>query len=165
MFCQDNCVSYQREWYSSTPECCWTLLHLIWTPGNRRLLTINDASEECIQVILDIPKLTNEVHQLLFSKNAVSQLKKKSTVEGSLDPSSLNIGVVPESLLLSILPPYITRECLFHLQYCQEIKHDYFLPSLHSPINLFSSFQLCAVQIRMLHLCPHPQTSPTPWVG
>ncbi len=83
------------------------------------LLTINDAPKE---VILNISKLTNEVHQLLFSKNAVSQLKKP-IVQRSLDPSSLDIGVVPESLLLSILPPYITKECLVHLQYCQEIKH------------------------------------------
>ncbi len=96
------------------------------------LLKINNASKEDMQVILDISKLTHEVHQLLFSKNAVSQLKKESTFERSLDPSNLDIGVVHESLLLRVLPPYITKECLVHLQYCQEIKH--------SDVGLFPSF-------------------------
>ena len=36
---------------------------------------------------------------------------------------SLNIGIVPENLLQKLLPSYITKECLVHLQYCQEIKH------------------------------------------
>ena len=35
---------------------------------------------------------------------------------------SLDIGVIPENLLLKILPEYCTKEILIRLQYCQEIK-------------------------------------------
>ncbi len=96
------------------------------------LLMIDNASKlkEDVQVVLKISKLTNEVHEMLFSKNAISRLKEP-TLFGS-HCSSLNVGIVPEKLLLSILPPYITKECLVHLQFCQEIKY--------SDIGLFPSF-------------------------
>ncbi len=96
---------------------------------------IDSASKlkEDVQVVLNVSKLTNEVHELLFSKNAISQLKKRPTLTGSLC-SSLNVGIIPENLLLNILPPYITKECLVHLQFCQEIKY--------SDIGLFPSLSV-----------------------
>ena len=71
-----------------------------------------------LQVILNISKLTNEVHKLLFAKD---ELTKR--VENKDIISTFNIGVLPEALLDQILPQYITKECLVQLQYCQEISH------------------------------------------
>ena len=75
-----------------------------------------------LQVILNISKLTNEVHKLLFAKDAKLQLTK--SVENKDIISTFNIGVLPEALLDQILPQYITKECLVQLQYCQEISHE-----------------------------------------
>ena len=73
------------------------------------------------QVILNISKLTNEVHKLLFSNEAKHELTKD--IENADTISSFNIGVLPKALLVKILPEYITKECLVQLQYCQEISH------------------------------------------
>ena len=67
-------------------------------------------------VILNISQLTNEVHELLFSKEA-----KTKFTEGENPVSSLNVGILPQSVLDGLLPQYITKECLVKLQYCQEI--------------------------------------------
>ena len=67
------------------------------------------------QVILNISKLTNEVHKLLFSKEA-------EFLENGDVISSFNIGIIPQSLLDKFLPQHITKECLVKLQYCQEIR-------------------------------------------
>ena len=74
-----------------------------------------------LQVILNISKLTYEVHKLLFAKDA--KLKLTKSVENKDIISTFNIGVLPEVLLDQILPQYITKECLVQLQYCQEISH------------------------------------------
>ena len=83
-------------------------------------------------VILDMSQLTNEVHQLLFSKKA-----KTKFTESENPVSSLNVGILPQSVLDSLLPKYITKECLVKLQYCQEIsQHAYDIgvfPSLTQP--------------------------------
>ena len=81
-------------------------------------------------VILNMSQLTHEVHQLLFSKEA-----KTKFTEGENPVSSLNVGILPQSLLDSLLPQYITKECLVKLQYCQEVsQHDIgAFPSLMQP--------------------------------
>ena len=81
-------------------------------------------------VILNMSQLTHEVHQLLFSKEA-----KRNFTEGENPVSSLNVGILPQSVLDSLLPQYITKECLVKLQYCQEIStHDIgVFPSLTQP--------------------------------
>ena len=63
-------------------------------------------------LVLNIPKLTNEVHERLFSDHR----KAHSTLQ-------TNTGIITEDTLKNILPPYITSEHLVHLQYCQQIKH------------------------------------------
>ena len=80
------------------------------------ILMLGDKSKEDSLLIMDTSKLTNILHELLFSQQA---LKKISKITGS---SSLNIGVILESDLDKILPPYIRKECLVQLQYCREIK-------------------------------------------
>ena len=82
------------------------------------LLFVVSGSTSESQVILDISQLTNMVHQLLFSKEAS---RESLLAEDHL--SSFNIGVIPDDKLAEILPEYITKECLIHLQYCQEINH------------------------------------------
>ena len=91
------------------------------------LLLLGDRNSDDCYVVLKFSKLTNEVHKLLFSKSATESLHKKySRVH------TFNIGVLPDNVLKEILPPYITKQCLSCLQYCQEIKAE--------DINVFPSF-------------------------
>ena len=105
------------------------------------LFVIGDERGDNPQVILNISKLTNEVHKLLFSKEA----------EFLEVISSFNIGILPQSLLEKLLPQHITKECLVQLQYCQDIRQQdlgYF-PSLTQPDSSSESFlffpALCTV--------------------
>ena len=84
------------------------------------LFVIGKDMCEIPHAILNMSQLTNEVHQLLFSKEA-----KTKFTEGENPVSSLNVGILPQSVLDNLLPQYITKECLVKLQYCQEIsQHD-----------------------------------------
>ena len=85
------------------------------------LFMTRDDKCDNLQVVLNISKLTNEVHKLLFSNEAKHELTKD--IENADAISSFNIGVLPKALLVKILPQYITKECLVQLQYCQEISH------------------------------------------
>ena len=85
------------------------------------LFMTRDDKCDNLQVVLNISKLTNEVHKLLFSNEAKHELTKD--IENADTISSFNIGVLPNALLVKILPQYITKECLVQLQYCQEISH------------------------------------------
>ena len=85
------------------------------------LFMTRDDKCDVLQVVLNISKLTNEVHKLLFSNEAKHELTKD--IENADTISSFNIGVLPKALLVKILPEYITKECLVQLQYCQEISH------------------------------------------
>ena len=85
------------------------------------LFMTKDDKRDNLQVILNISKLTNEVHKLLFSNKAKHELTKD--IENKDTISSFNIGVLPKAFLDKILPEYITKECLVQLQYCQEISH------------------------------------------
>ena len=104
------------------------------------LFTTGDCRCDSTQVILSISQLTNEVHKLLFSKEA-----KMNNVHAI---SSFNIGILPQHLLDKLLPQHITKECLVQLQYCQEIsQHDVSaFPSLDSSSQSFLFFPaLCTV--------------------
>jgi GTPase SAR1 family protein len=83
------------------------------------LFTIGDSKCD-VQVILNTSKLTNEVHRLLFSKEAKTRFNgNEETI------SSFNVGILPKSFVEELLPEHITKECLVQLQYCQEIsQHD-----------------------------------------
>ena len=85
------------------------------------LFMTKDDKCDNLQVILNISKLTNEVHKLLFSNEAKLELTRD--IENKDTISSFNIGVLPKAFLDQILPQYITKECLVQLQYCQEISH------------------------------------------
>ena len=85
------------------------------------LFMTRDDKCDNLQVVLNISKLTNEVHKLLFSNEDKLELTKD--IENKDTISSFNIGVLPKALLEKILPRYITKECLVQLQYCQEISH------------------------------------------
>ena len=86
------------------------------------LLLLGDHTNENSQVVLKFSKLTNEVHKLLFSKTAVQSLQEKYGTAHS--NQTFNIGILSDSVLAEILPPYVTKKCLRYLQYCQEIKRE-----------------------------------------
>jgi ankyrin repeat protein len=107
------------------------------------LFTIGDG--KC--VILNTSQLTNEVHRRLFSIEA-----KKRFIESG---ETFNVGILPQSFVEELLPEYITKECLVHLQYCQEISQRVVnaFPSLtqHDSSQSFLFFPaLCAVDKSMV---------------
>ena len=75
------------------------------------------ATLENYLLLLNVSKLTNVVHKLLFSKNSAQKFLS------STDPHSASMGILPQMYLKSILPEYITTECLIQLEYCQEFSH------------------------------------------
>lgn len=87
-------------------------------------LLLGDGTKEDSLMVIDSSKLTNKVHKLLFSGHAVKSITESMSSDSeSAECLGFSIGVVSESHLDKILPPYITKECLLQLQYCQEIKH------------------------------------------
>ena len=82
------------------------------------LLLLGAHTDINCHVILKSSKLTNEVHKLLFSQSALSRLNDR--YKGA-HGYSFNIGILPDTVLKDILPPYISKQCLIYLQYCQEI--------------------------------------------
>ena len=89
-------------------------LHII---GLLMIIESMNGKLEDYVLLLNVPKLTNEVHKLLFSKDSA----KRNIL--SIDPHSASMGILPQTYLASILPEYITTECLIQLQYCQEFSH------------------------------------------
>lgn len=82
------------------------------------LLLIRDLECSTIQVVLNISRFINEVHELIFSKD------KEKLTEFTDNPeiiSSFNVGILPQAFLNEILPQHITIECLIQLQYCIKI--------------------------------------------
>ena len=103
------------------PENIFFLFPILYELHELGLLFLTGTSAgEISLVVMNITQLTNEVHKLLFSQQATQNLKKYIDNE---DMASFNVGILPKKVLEKILPKHITKECLVHLQYCQEIKH------------------------------------------
>ena len=69
-----------------------------------------------VQLVLNMSRLTHDVHQLLFSEEATERLRERSG-----NASYFHIGIVSEAVLSKILPAHITKEILIQLQYCKGI--------------------------------------------
>ena len=80
------------------------------------LFTIKGDND--VQLLLNTSRLTQDVHQLLFSKKATVDLRELCG-----NASLLHVGIVPEDLLSEVLPAHVTKEILIQLQYCQVIDH------------------------------------------
>ena len=79
------------------------------------LLLVGEGTKDNFLIVLNISELTNKVHKALFSLDALKEFRNSYP---------LDIGIIPENLLLKILPEYCIKEFLIQLQYCQEISHD-----------------------------------------
>ena len=79
----------------------------------------NEDQLENHLLLMDIPSLTNEVHEKLFSESA----KKK--LSSAVSSQYTKMGIFPESIISNVLklPDHITKEYLVQLQYCQEFSH------------------------------------------
>ena len=108
----EDVISHIQLTHVSLPDDSTSLLPVLEELHDTGLLfVVGDSSHGNFQIVLNISQLTQDVHKLLFS-NKSSELKP-----------FLNAGILPPSLLEKIFPDYITKECLIHLQYCQEISH------------------------------------------
>ena len=83
-----------------------------------------------VQLVLNMSRLSHDVHQLLFSEEAVESLREKS-----LNASLFHVGIISEAVLLEVLPAHITKAILIQLQYCQVIHH--------KDVGTFSSSDQC----------------------
>ena len=83
------------------------------------LFLIDSSNRESSSVVLNLSQLTNIVHKSLFSEETI--LEASFEKEGL--SFSFSAGIIPQSILVKILPENITKECLVQLQYCQEISH------------------------------------------
>ena len=107
------------------------------------LLLLGDHTKGDCHIVLQSAKLTNEVHELLFCKSSVETLQEKFR---GLNDATFEIGLLPESVLKEILPPYITTKCLSCLQYCQEINCEEicaFISGAHTNQSFFFFPALC----------------------
>ena len=119
------------------------------TVGILMIVGSQNNTLEDYMLILNVPKLTNEVHRLLFSKKSAQQFLS------STNSCSASMGIFPQTYLNGILPEYITTECLVQLQYCQEfsdaeVKFDYsVIPTEDSSAPTFFYFPaLCSTDRR-----------------
>ena len=126
---------------------------------NVGLLMIIGRSEDQIEdylLLMDVPALTNEVHQKLFSQSATQKFSSVTS------PQYVKIGVLPESCLHDILPDHITKECLVKLQYCQEFSQaevglDYSVTQDDASSNLLLYFPaLCHLDSEQSNWPPDP---------
>ena len=83
-----------------------------------------------VQLVLNMSRLTHDVHQLLFSEEAIERLREKSK-----NDSLFHVGIIPDAVLSEVLPAHITKEILVQLQYCQVIHH--------KDVGTFSSSDQC----------------------
>ena len=83
-----------------------------------------------VQLVLNMSRLTHDVHQLLFSEEAIERLREKSG-----NASLFHVGIISEAVLSEVLPAHITKEILIQLQYCQAIHH--------KDVGTFSSSDQC----------------------
>ena len=83
-----------------------------------------------VQLVLNMSRLTHDVHQLLFSEEAIERLREKSG-----NASLFHVGIISEAVLSEVLPAHITKEILIQLQYCQVIHH--------KDVGTFSSSDQC----------------------
>ena len=113
------------------------------------LLMMIEADNKDVEnslIMLDLCTLTNDVHEKLFSKTAAQNFSP------CVSSNYVNMGIIPESCLHDLLPEHITKECLVHLQYCQEFTHaevipDYsILPDSSSNENLLYFPGLCRLE-------------------
>ena len=104
------------------------------------LLLLGDPTKGNCHFVVNISMLTRDVHQSLFSKSAIEKLRKKFKGSRNKYSPGYNIGILPDSLLKEILPPYITMQCLSYLQYCQEIKFEDIGAFVPEPAQSESSF-------------------------
>lgn len=100
-----------------------------------------------IQVVLNTPKITNEVHQLLFSTKGRLRLK-----ECCIDRrhTSLDIGIISKKAILEIVPAYITTEFLIALQAISHREVSALIPHLTESDSIDSTvlffLSLCSVE-------------------
>ena len=118
-------IYYTHICLPTTVENLYPVLEQLHDVGLLMIIGRHSDKFEDHIVLLNISKLTNEVHKLLFSNPAND------------DPNlhaQLSMGVLPQSYLDDILPEFITSDCLIQLQYCQsfdhfEVKFDHVAPA------------------------------------
>ena len=104
----------------NTASSLYPIVRKLHTVG--LLMTIRkheDSRLEDTLLLLDVSKLTSEVHKRLFSGSTA----KDPLSSSSTNLHSASMGILPHTYLKSILPKHITTDCLVQLQYCQEFSH------------------------------------------
>ena len=86
------------------------IINALHVAGYLMILNLNSEADD-YHVVLDCSKLTNELHESLFST--------KDETRSKIAPYT--VGIIPDTIIKSILPSGITEDCLVQLQFCQKI--------------------------------------------
>ncbi len=114
----------------NTASSLYPIVEELHSPG--LLLIISKPKKlEDRMLCLNISKLTNEVHQHLFSTSKVQKFSPTA-----IDLNHISMGILPQKYLKSLLPEYITTDCLVQLQYCQEFTHSEVKLAMKLPENV-----------------------------
>ncbi len=114
----------------NTASSLYPIVMELHSPGLLMIISKPKKLEDSM-LFLNISKLTNEVHQRLFSTSKV-----QSVSPTALDLNHISMGILPQKYLKSILPEYITTDCLVQLQYCQEFTHSEVKLAMKLPENV-----------------------------
>ena len=91
------------------------------------LLMVGKSSDtDHMWIIINLSKLTHDVHEKLFSRTARESLLSD---HGHHIETMLKSGILPATELHRICPRFINKECLIELQYCHDIPEVDFLPN------------------------------------
>ena len=95
----------------------YTVVKELHDVGLLMIIGTNTDQIENHIVLINVCSLTNEVHEILFSKSAMQNLSHAVSLQYT------KLGIYPESVISSYLPKHITTDCLVQLQYCQRFSH------------------------------------------
>ena len=145
-------ISHIEDTKVYLPTDVESLCHILFELHELGLLFMIKGDND-VQLVLNMSRLTHDVHQLLFSEETI-ELREKSE-----NASLFHVGIVSESLLSEVLPAHITREILIQLQYCQVIHH--------KDVGTFSSSDQCDSSVNSYLFFPalcSAEKSDTAWV-
>ena len=154
---QDLLIHIKDTGIQSLPNIADALYPIVKELHDIGLLMLIGQIEDKLEnylLLLKPSSLTNEVHQKLFSDSAMQN------IISCISPTYVNLGIIPESYLVNVLPEHITKECLVQLQYCQEFNQaevETITPDSVSSNNLLYFPALCKLDSEQSNWPSDPQ--------
>ena len=131
-------ISHIKDTKVCLPSDVHSLCPILFELHELGLLFMIRGDTTNVQLVINMSRLTHDVHQLLFSEDTIERLREKS---GKLFNASIfHAGIISEAVLSEVLPAHITKEILIQLQYCQVIHH--------TDVGTFSNSDQCDTSVQ-----------------